>query len=276
MDTLPPFGRTALLLDLDGTLLDLAPTPDAVTVAAGLTDALAALRDAMGGALAIVTGRPIETVDRLLGDVPGAVAGEHGGAVRHRPGGPVERPDLPPPPDSWIRAADALASAFPGAMLERKARGFALHFRQAPQAGPLFRSVLQALVDERPAFQLLPAHMLWEVRPVGADKGKAVSLLMERAPFQGRLPLFIGDDVTDEDGMQVARQLGGAGLRVDAAFGDPAGVRGWLARSAAAGDWAALPRGRPGESRPGERPRESRPGEPQPARRHQGKPHDAS
>ena len=106
-------------------------------------------------------------------------------------------------------------------------------------------SLLRALVDLCPAFQLLPAHMLWEIRPQGADKGLAVTQLMERAPFQGRLPVFIGDDVTDEDAIAVARQLGGAGFRVDAAFGDPAGVRSWLARSAASRMWAPLPGGTP-------------------------------
>jgi trehalose 6-phosphate phosphatase len=243
MDAMPPFGRTALLLDMDGTLIDLAPTPESVVVEPGLTEALSTLRDSLGGALAVVTGRPIETVDRLLGAAPGAVAGEHGGAVRHSAGGPVERPDLPTPPDAWLIAAAALAEAFPGAILERKARGFALHYRLAEAAGPVFHAVLRALVDSHPGFQLLPAHMLWEVRPLGADKGDAVVRLMERAPFKGRLPVFIGDDVTDEDGMRASRRLGGAGFRVDAAFGDPDGVRAWLAQSAAASDWAPLPKG---------------------------------
>ena len=242
MDALPPFRRSALLLDMDGTLIDLAPTPDAVVVEPGLTDALTRLRTALGGALAVVTGRPIETVDRLLCEAPGAVAGEHGAAVRHAPNEPVERPDLPVPPESWLAAAAALADAFPGALLERKSRGFALHYRLAPDAEPVFQSVLRAFVETGTGFQLLPAHKLWEVRPLGADKGVAVKRLMERAPFQGRLPVFIGDDVTDEDGMEVARQMGGAGFRVDATFGDPAGVRDWLARSAAAGDWAPFPK----------------------------------
>ncbi|MBS0643922.1 MAG: trehalose-phosphatase [Proteobacteria bacterium] len=241
MDALPPFRQTALLLDMDGTLIDIAPTPDSVVVEPGLTDVLATLRESLDGALAVVTGRPIETVDRLLGAAPGAVAGEHGGVVRHTPSSAVERPQLPPPPDSWLAAAQALSDAFPGALLERKARGFALHYRLAPQAGPVFHAVLYALVEKCPSFQLLPAHMLWEVRPVGADKGRAVAALMARPPFHGRLPVFIGDDVTDEDGMNVARSLGGAGFRVDAAFGDPAGVRAWLALSAALGDWAPLP-----------------------------------
>jgi trehalose 6-phosphate phosphatase len=241
MDKLPPFQRAALLLDMDGTLIDLAPTPDAVVVPAGLPATLTALRDAMGGALAIVTGRPIETVDRLFSAAPGAVAGEHGGAIRHYPGGPTERPDLPTPPPAWLEEAEALVRAFPGALLERKARGFALHYRQAPEARNVFQAALTTLIGTSTRFKLLPAHMLWEIRPVGADKGSAVTALMGHAPFAGRLPLFIGDDVTDEDGMRACRQQGGAGYRVDDVFRDPAGVRSWLQRSAELGNWGPLP-----------------------------------
>jgi trehalose 6-phosphate phosphatase len=241
MDTLPPFRDAALFLDMDGTLVDLAPTPDAVVVAPDLPETLATLRDSLGGALAIVTGRPIETVDQLFGDAVGAVAGEHGGAIRHRAGSLIERANLPPPPALWMEAAEALVRSFPGALLERKARGFALHYRQAPEAREVFRAALKALVDTSSAFEIHPAHMLWEVRPLGVDKGGAVVALMQRPPFTGRLPVFIGDDVTDEDGMREARKLGGAGYRVDAVFRDPEGVRSWLKRSADAADWAAFP-----------------------------------
>jgi trehalose 6-phosphate phosphatase len=240
MDALPPFHRAALLLDMDGTLIDLAPTPDAVIVPDGLPETLGNLRDAMGGALAIVTGRPVETVDRLLGDAPGAVAGEHGGAIRRHAGGAIERPDLPTPPSAWLETAETLVRSFPGALLERKARGFALHYRQAPEAREVFHTALSALVIPSGRFQVHPAHMLWEVRPIGADKGGAVVALMRRSPFAGRLPVFIGDDVTDEDGMRESRKLGGAGYRVDEVFGDPTGVRSWLRETAALGDWAPL------------------------------------
>jgi trehalose 6-phosphate phosphatase len=241
MDNLPPFNRAALMLDMDGTLIDLAPAPDAVTVAAGLPEALTTLRDALGGALAVVTGRPIETVDRLFGDAPGAVAGEHGGAIRHAAGEAIERADLPSPPAQWLKAAEALVQSYPGALLERKARGFALHYRQAPEARDAFHAALTRLLATTPGFELHPAHMLWEVRPLGADKGRAVVALMQRRPFAGRVPIFIGDDVTDEDGMREARKRGGTGYRVDEVFRDPAGVRSWLHRSAELGDWGPLP-----------------------------------
>jgi trehalose 6-phosphate phosphatase len=241
MDPLPPFRSAALLLDMDGTLIDLAATPDSVIVPPGLPETLATLRDELGGALAIVTGRPVETVDRLFGDAPGAIAGEHGGAIRYAHGEAIQRPDLPAPPASWLDAADALVRSFPGALLERKARGFALHYRQALEARDVFHAALTALLATSDRFQLHPAHLLWEVRPAGVDKGDAVSALMQRPPFAGRLPVFIGDDVTDEDGMREARKRGGAGYRVDVVFGDPNGVRSWLRRSAELGDWGPLP-----------------------------------
>jgi trehalose 6-phosphate phosphatase len=182
----------------------------------------------------------VETVDALLGDAPYAVAGEHGGAVRHAPGEALIRPSLPSPAPEWLQAAEQLVAAHPGTLLERKARGFALHFRAVPAAGPALHDALTALLSGSGTFELLPAHMLWEVRPRGVDKGKAVRLLLARPPFAGRKPVFIGDDVTDEDAIRAARALGGAGFHVADAFGSPSGVRAWLRGAAATGDWPAL------------------------------------
>jgi trehalose 6-phosphate phosphatase len=243
LDRLPPMDRTALLLDLDGTLLDIAPRPDLVVVPPGLLDTLHGLRDRLGGALAIVTGRTADVVDRLLGDGEFALAAEHGGTVRHAPGQALQRADshLPDPPAEWLAATERLAAAHPGAIMERKALGFTLHYRAVPEAGPAFRDALLALLAGSAAFELLPGHMLWEVRPRGVDKGTAVRALMAQAPFAGRRPVFIGDDVTDEDGMRVTRAMEGAGLRVAPAFGSAGGVRAWLAEAAKRGEWPDLP-----------------------------------
>jgi trehalose 6-phosphate phosphatase len=229
--------RAALLLDLDGTLLDFAPTPDAVVVPPDLRDVLHALRRLLGDAVAVVTGRPVETIDKLLGDAVFAVAGEHGGAIRHAPRGKLERPPLPTPPDTWLDEAERLAAKHPGALLERKARGFALHYRAVPSTGPELHDELAALVGSSDEFELLSGHMLWEVRPRGVHKGSAINRLMERAPFQGRLPVFIGDDVTDQDGIKAAQAMGGVGLWVPDLFGDAAGVRAWLWDVASARKW---------------------------------------
>ena len=107
---LPPLNETAFLLDFDGTLVDIAPTPESVVVPNGLLDSLRRLREACGDALAVVSGRPIDQIDHFLGDVPFAVAGEHGVAIRHRPGGPIERAALPTLPPEWLaQARDLLA-----------------------------------------------------------------------------------------------------------------------------------------------------------------------
>lgn len=246
---MPPPSGAALLLDLDGTLLDIAPTPDAVVVPPGLPDVLTRLRERLGGALAVVTGRPVEQIDALLGPAPHAVAGEHGGVIRHAPGTTPVHAALPEPPAEWLAAAQRIADAHPGVLLERKRRGFVLHYRLAPRLGPVLREAVSELI--RPGgdhFGLMAAHMAWEVRPRGVDKGTAVLLVMAQAPFADRRPVFIGDDVTDEDAMRAAREAGGAGLRVPEAFGDAAGVRAWLTATAALLDegadrWAPLASG---------------------------------
>jgi trehalose 6-phosphate phosphatase len=238
--TLPPFGQAALLLDFDGTLVDIAPTPDAVVMPPGLVADLRALRTRLGGALAVVSGRPVAQLDERLGDAPYAVAGEHGGAIRHAPGQTALHVPLPEPPGEWLAAAEAIAAAHPGALLERKSRGFVLHYRAAPEHGPLLHRALLTLTQQAAGFTVMQARMAWELKPKGADKGTAVDALMRQAPFAGRLPIFIGDDITDVDGMIAARRLGGAGLRVDEAFGDPADVRAWLAGAARDGDWPPL------------------------------------
>jgi trehalose 6-phosphate phosphatase len=240
MTELPPFHRTALLLDMDGTLLDLAVTPDSVEVPQGLPDALTTIKGLLSGALAVVTGRAILTVDELFGAVPYAVAGEHGGAIRPAPGADIERAELKAPPESWLQYGAAMETAFPGAIFEQKPRGFGLHFRLVPEAGPAIHDALTSLIGDSHDFFLMHGHMMWEVRPRGVDKGDAVARLMTSPPFLGRLPVFIGDDITDEDGMRVARSMGGAGLRVPDVFVDAAGVRAWLYDTAARGDWGAL------------------------------------
>lgn len=241
MNFLPPLGRSALLLDLDGTLLDIAPTPDSVIVPPGLLVSLRALVAQLGGGLAVISGRPVAQVDALLQALPFAVSGEHGGQLRFGPAAALERSDLPEPPAHWRPMAETIAQTYPGTLLEPKSRGFVLHYRAAPSHGPALRAALTELIADQNKFILMPARKAWEIRPAGADKGTAVAALMARTPFANRLPIFIGDDVTDEDGMAAARALGGAGLLVKSAFRTPQGVRDWLAASAIAGQWTALP-----------------------------------
>jgi trehalose 6-phosphate phosphatase len=220
----------ALFLDFDGTLVEIAPTPDTVRVDPTLPAMLSALRDRLDGALAIVSGRPLATLDALLAPARLPAACEHGVVLRVAAEAPAEEADVPSVPQTWRAAAAALAASVPGAIYEPKRHGFALHARRAPAAMRRFESALRELIADDDRFLLLPAHMAWEVKPRAADKGTAVAALMDRAPFRGRMPVFIGDDVTDEAAIAAAEALGGVGLRVDESFGDPAGVRAWLAR----------------------------------------------
>lgn len=231
----PPLpARAALLLDVDGTLLDFAPAPEAVVVPDDLRAALRTLRVRLEDALAMVTGRPVEQVDALFGDLPFAVAGEHGGAIRHAPGTGLRRATLPDLPDPWLRAAQDVVATHEGAYLERKPRGFVFHYRGTPDLAPVLEAAARRIIaGHEDAYRVLQANMAWEIKPRGADKGTAVEALMAAAPFAGRVPVYVGDDVTDEDGMRAARALGGLGLRVADVFGDPAGVRNWLRTLAA-------------------------------------------
>jgi trehalose 6-phosphate phosphatase len=219
----------ALFLDFDGTLVEIAATPEAIDIPPGLPGLLLRLSARLGGALAIVSGRPIPQLDEHL-PVPIAKVGNHGGAIRVDPAGPVEEPPLPRPPLSWLGQAALLADAFPGAFVEGKEHGFVLHYRQAPEAAAMAQGLLESLVAEAPDdFTLMPARMAWEVKPRAVSKGTAVAALLARAPFAGRTPVFIGDDVTDEAGMAAARAAGGLGLRLQDSFGTPAVLRTWLA-----------------------------------------------
>ncbi len=232
---LPAPARTAFLLDFDGTLVEIAPTPDSVTVPAGLPGILLALRRLCGDALGVVSGRPVAQIDHFLPGVPFAVAGEHGIAVRHAPDEAVMRASLPGLPAQWLADAERLVAAHPGARVERKQAGFVLHYRGAPDAGPALLAEAEALLarDGGGHFHVQPAKMAWEIKPHGIDKASAVGLLMQRPPFAGRLPIFIGDDVTDEDGIRGAEALGGLGFRIPTDFPDPGALRGWLGRLAA-------------------------------------------
>jgi trehalose 6-phosphate phosphatase len=223
----------ALFLDLDGTLLDLAPTPDSVVVPPGLIDALAALGRRLDGALAVVTGRARQTVDSFLAplELPGGFG--HGAELRD-PSGRSHADGIVAMPAGWEGRLAAAASALPGVLLERKPHGLALHFRAAPQFGDAAHAALAALLrGHEDHFALLPAHMAYEIRPRLANKGRTVDALMQAPPFAGRRPVFVGDDVTDEDGMAAARRHGGIGLHVGRDFrAGPAEVRAWLARAA--------------------------------------------
>jgi trehalose 6-phosphate phosphatase len=214
---------------MDGTLLDLAPRPDEVRLAPGLLDHLTALHGALGGALAVVTGRRLDDVDRILAPLRLPAAAEHGSVLRASADAIPRSAATPALPDGWRERAAQFVDARAGMLLEPKSAGFVLHYRLAPEQGAAARSFMDGLAAEDPRFEVLRADMAWELRPCGIHKGLGVRALMAEAAFAGRKPIFIGDDVTDEDGIAAARDLGGQGFMVPDTFGTPAGVRAWLA-----------------------------------------------
>jgi trehalose 6-phosphate phosphatase len=224
----------ALFLDLDGTLLDIAPTPTSVSVPDGLVEVLGRLQRQLGGALAIVSGRPLADIDRLLAPLLLPVAGNHGASARLPDGTQQALAAVAALPQDWLERARTACAQWPGTIVEPKPFSLALHFRLAPERKADVRALLESLAAGCDDYEILPAHFAFELRPRQASKGLAIERLMAMAPFHGRVPVFIGDDVTDESGRAAARRLGGMGLDVALNFGGSAAcVRQWLASAAA-------------------------------------------
>lgn len=201
----------ALFLDFDGTLAPLADTPDDVDVDDGLLSLLMRLRDRLNGRLAIVSGRSIATL-RDLGFGEFLLSGTHGLEFA-RPGEVVMAPPRLPAIDAVEAAFIAFAADKPGLLVERKSISVGLHFRGAPIWGKDVEALAGALAQGH-GLALQHGKMLFELRPGGADKGSALLALMQDAPMAGGVPVFIGDDVTDEEGFAAATRLGGAGILV--------------------------------------------------------------
>lgn len=218
----------AVFLDIDGTLLDIAPSPQAVVVPAGLTEALIRLHDALDGALAFVSGRKLDDVDRLFAPLRTAVAAEHGAIVR-LPDGKVEEANVVVP-QAWGTMLKQLAARHPGVLIEEKAHSIVAHYRLAPEAEPIVRQAVNEIAaSASDCFDILPARMAYELCGRDVSKGAAVRRLMRIAPFAGRKPIYIGDDVTDEPAIAAAQQAGGLGLHVARDFaGQPTRVRTWV------------------------------------------------
>ena len=233
----PPPPNACLFLDVDGTLIDIAPTPDAVRVAPGLLDALQRAESAFGGALALVSGRSIADLDHVFAPLRLKASGVHGAEFRLGDG----------EADRWVRAEPiphhawgdllALLRAFPASLVENKGFSFAVHYRAAPETGLRLRGELDRFLRDRPhlGLAILPGHLVFELKRPGIDKGAAIADLMERPPFSGRRPVFIGDDVTDIPGFAAVAARGGLAYSVSHAypgvhgtFVDPPAVRRWL------------------------------------------------
>jgi trehalose 6-phosphate phosphatase len=214
----------ALLLDVDGTLIDIGPTPRDVHVADDLRASLQALARATDGALALVSGRPIADLDALFAPLKLPAVGGHGAELRRR-GGEAVRAAAPLSPDLRRHLAEA-ATPGSGIIVEDKGYSLALHYRQAPQHEERVRSHIAAGRAAYPgeATEVLPGKAMLEVKRPEVNKGDGVRELMRRPPFAGRRPVFIGDDVTDDSVFALLKEWGGLGFSVGRHFSGLAGM----------------------------------------------------
>jgi trehalose 6-phosphate phosphatase len=234
--TLPSIdlSRSAFFLDIDGTLLDIAPVPQAVVIPDGLIENISRLREKCGGALAVVSGRSLEDIDALFAPLTLAAAALHGAMVRSDPNGPVAHIQRPIPAE--LRAEFTALADMPGMFIEDKELTLALHYRLL-EDGCLSPTRVAAVERSAAAagFTLLHGKKVLELKPAGTDKGTALRGFMEKAPFAGRTPVFAGDDVTDGYAFAVLASLNGTGISVGKHFPDatycvdtPAKLRAWL------------------------------------------------
>jgi len=233
---MPPVGdNTALFLDIDGTLLDLAQTPERVKVPGDLIRALERLSQHLSGALAFVSGRSLEGIDRLFAPFKPAAIGAHGAEIRGLDGQVARGRPLSA---KVVEVFEGLASHIPGLILENKGCALALHYRLAPEAQPVLVSAMEkhARLFESEQVRVLHGKAVIEALPLGVDKGTAVIELARQKPFAGRSIVFGGADTTDLDVFRVLPQLGGKGFSVgrqfpgaEHVFPSPHAVRQWLA-----------------------------------------------
>jgi trehalose 6-phosphate phosphatase len=217
-------GSVALLLDVDGTLIDIGPSPFEVDVPASLCQSLERLLELTGGALALVSGRPIRDIDKLFAPLKLPAIGGHGAELRAR--GLEITSRAKPLPDKFRKQLTQAAGAAAGVVVEDKGYSVALHYRKAPQQERRLRALAQAALADLPgeAIEVLPGKAMFEIKRTGLNKGEAVHALMSQAPFAGRTPVFVGDDVTDETVFAVLPALAGKGYSVSLPYPGLAGI----------------------------------------------------
>ena len=233
----PKLARCALLLDIDGTLLDMAPTPDAVVVPPGLMRALQGLHERTGGALALVSGRSLGDIDSIFAPMRLPSVGGHGAEMRLAAVSEAVAVHAPPMDKDLKRRFAAIAQLSPGILLEDKGYSLALHYRRAPQFERTIYEAVSAIRADLPdaPVEVLPGKFVCEIKHAGFTKATGVIELMKHAPFLGRRPVFLGDDVTDESVFEIMPGMDGLSFSVgrkahgvDGHFDAPNDVRAWL------------------------------------------------
>jgi trehalose 6-phosphate phosphatase len=232
-------NKIAILLDIDGTLLDIALTPHDVRVPSTLRKTLERLRDRTGGALALVSGRSLSDIDLIFSPLRLSAVGGHGAEIRLSPNGHAEgnRPVLL---DKEIRRRFAgIAGKGDGIIVEDKGYSLALHYRLAPDKQRAIEDAVAAICAELPpaSVEVLPGKSVLEIKKVGFNKGTAIRDLMSHPPFAGRRPIFVGDDKTDDTAFAVMPEFDGTAISVGRMvpgvterFEAPTDVRRWLER----------------------------------------------
>src|SRR5450432_2664677 len=229
----------AILLDIDGTLLDLAPTPREVWVPPGLARTLNGLIEKTAGALALVSGRSLNDIDLIFAPEQFPAVGGHGAEMRISVDSESVATHAPPMDKELKRRLAAIARLSPGILLEDKGYSLALHYRLAPHAEKAIYEAIALIRADLPdaPIELMPGKCVYEIKHSGFNKATGVLELMAHEPFRGRRPLFIGDDVTDESVFALMPDLGGLAFSVGRRatgvadhFDEPRDVRQWLAR----------------------------------------------
>lgn len=209
MTHLPRFDPDwALFLDFDGTLAEIADTPELVTIEARLGPSLGAVHEALDGAIAIISGGPIAEIDAFLDPLVLPVAGLHGIERRTAEGSIVRAPAANELLDEARHMLAGLAEAVPGVWMEDKSLTLVVHYRTAPHAAE------EAVRHARGALHILAGKMVFEIKPAGVDKGAAIAAYLAEPPFAGRTAVFVGDDSSDEDGFAAVNRMGGHTVRV--------------------------------------------------------------
>lgn len=222
-------SQDALFLDIDGTLIDFAPTPNDVVIPESLTRDLRALSQKMGGALALITGRSLANLDLVFPDWHLPAAGIHGAEWRLGVTDQVHKEDVLP---ETFRAHLLKAFDHPGVHSEDKGQAFTVHYREAPDMGPQIKNTLTALLESSGLpHRILPGKMVYEIVNPAFNKGMALARFLSHQPFKGRIPVFLGDDETDVFAIEECRKLGGWAERVghgDHVFQSVGDVRAWI------------------------------------------------
>src|SRR6201989_981190 len=212
----PHLSECALLLDIDGTLLDLAPTPREVWVPPGLAETLKRLLEKTSGALALVSGRSLNDIDLIFAPEEFPAVGGHGAEMRVAADGDIAAIRAPQMDKELKRRLAAIAKLSPGILLEDKGYSLALHYRLAPHAEKAIYEAVSLIRADLPTapIEVLPGKLVCEIKHAGFTKASGVRELMTHAPFKGRKPMFIGDDVTDETVFAIMPDFDGVAFSV--------------------------------------------------------------